>query len=46
MPLMKGKAPIRRTIQYLNASKLALKDQIKVFTVNYNVHGEHHQGIR
>lgn len=46
MPFMIGKAPIRRTIKYLEAGKLVLKDQIKIFTVNYNTHGDHHQGAR
>lgn len=43
---MKGRSPIRRTLQYLEAGKLHLKDQIKIVTVNYNVHGESHQGTR
>ncbi|XP_050310042.1 probable 28S ribosomal protein S25, mitochondrial [Anthonomus grandis grandis] len=46
MPFMKGRAPIRRTIQYLEAGKLYLKDQIKILTINYNIHGENHQGVR
>ncbi|XP_022914294.1 small ribosomal subunit protein mS25 [Onthophagus taurus] len=46
MPFMKGRAPIRRTMQYLEAGKLVLKDQIKIFTVNYNTAGEHHQGTK
>lgn len=43
---MKGQAPIRRTIQYLQSGKLALKDRIKIFTVNYNTYGDQHQGAR
>lgn len=43
---MKGKAPIRRTLQFLQSGRLVLKDRIKIFTVNYNTHGEHHQGAR
>ncbi|KAI4464476.1 mitochondrial ribosomal protein s25 [Holotrichia oblita] len=46
MPFMKGRAPIRRTLQYLEAGKLILKDQIKILTVNYNVYGDHHRGAR
>lgn len=43
---MKGKAPIRRTLQYLEAGKLVLQDRIKIMSVNYNPHGDHHQGAR
>lgn len=43
---MKGRAPIRRTLQYLEAGKLILKDQIKILTVNYNIYGDHHRGAR
>ncbi|XP_035893907.1 probable 28S ribosomal protein S25, mitochondrial isoform X1 [Anopheles stephensi] len=46
MPFMKGKAPIRRTLQYLNAGQLMLKDKVKIFSVNYNTYGEHHEGAR
>ncbi|CAG9771997.1 unnamed protein product [Ceutorhynchus assimilis] len=46
MPFMKGRAPVRRTLKYLEAGKLYLKDQIKILTVNYNVHGESHHGTR
>jgi len=46
MPFMKGKAPIRRTLRYLLAGSLVLKDRVKVFCVNYNHHGEHHKGAR
>jgi len=43
---MKGKAPIRRTLKYLEAGSLVLKDRVKVFCVNYNHHGDHHKGAR
>lgn len=43
---MKGNAPIRRTLNYLNAGKLVLKDSVKIFSVNYNIFGEHHDGAR
>lgn len=43
---MKGKAPIRRTLQYLNEGKLVLKDKIRIFSVNFNPVGKHHHGAR
>ncbi|MPC85613.1 putative 28S ribosomal protein S25, mitochondrial [Portunus trituberculatus] len=30
MPFMKGRAPIRRTLQYLQSSNLVLKERVKV----------------
>ncbi|XP_019877486.2 probable 28S ribosomal protein S25, mitochondrial [Aethina tumida] len=46
MPFMKGAAPIRRTLKYLEAGKLILKDQIKVFSINYNMGGKNHHGAK
>ncbi|CAD7088318.1 unnamed protein product [Hermetia illucens] len=46
MPFMKGAAPVRRTVKYLTSGKLVLKDRVKIFSVNYNVHGDHHAGAR
>lgn len=46
MPFMKGRAPIRRTIEYLTSGNLVLKEQIKVLTINYNTFGQHHDGAR
>ncbi|XP_012272701.1 probable 28S ribosomal protein S25, mitochondrial [Orussus abietinus] len=46
MPFMIGRAPIRRTLQYLQAGELVLKDKIQIFTVNYNLVGDHHEGTR
>ncbi|KAK7065416.1 28S ribosomal protein S25, mitochondrial [Halocaridina rubra] len=46
MPFMKGRFPLRRTQKYLESSNLVLKERVKVFTVNYNVSGNHHQGAR
>ncbi|KAK3884808.1 hypothetical protein Pcinc_010936 [Petrolisthes cinctipes] len=46
MPFMKGKAPIRRTLQYLESSRLVLRDRVKVVMINYNIHGAHHEGAR
>lgn len=46
MPFMIGRAPVRRTIEYLNAGRLVLKDSIQIFSLNYNTDGEHHEGAR
>ena len=46
MPFMKGAAPIRRTLQYLESSNLVLRDRIQIFSVNYNTTGENHEGAR
>ncbi|CAL1539276.1 unnamed protein product [Lymnaea stagnalis] len=36
MPFMKGAAPIRRTLNYLEKGKLVLKDSVKIVSFNYN----------
>ena len=36
MPFMKGRAPVRYTLKYLEAGRLALKDNVRIMTVNYN----------
>nr|CAG4647476.1 EOG090X0FQ5 [Megafenestra aurita]SVE92710.1 EOG090X0FQ5 [Megafenestra aurita] len=46
MPFMRGPAPIRRTLEYLERNKLVLKDRVKIFSINYNTHGENHEGAR
>lgn len=46
MPFMIGPAPIRRTIKYLEAGRLIFKDQLKIFSVNYNVVGKNHEGTK
>lgn len=46
MPFMIGRAPVRRTLQYLNSGPIVLKDKIKVFSINYNTYGEHHEGAK
>ncbi|XP_068109138.1 small ribosomal subunit protein mS25 [Hyperolius riggenbachi] len=46
MPLMKGRFPIRRTLQYLQSGEVVFKDAVRVMTVNYNALGEHGQGAR
>lgn len=43
---MKGRAPIRRTLDYLNAGKLVLKDKIKIFSVAYNIQGQNNVGAK
>lgn len=43
---MIGRAPVRRTLQYLNSGPIVLKDKIKVFSINYNTYGEHHEGAK
>lgn len=43
---MKGRAPIRRTMDYLNAGKLVLKDKIKIFSVAYNINGQNNTGAK
>lgn len=44
MPFMIGRNPIRRTLKYLNQGKLYLKNNIQIFSINYNTHGDHHKG--
>ncbi|KAL3283482.1 hypothetical protein HHI36_006622 [Cryptolaemus montrouzieri] len=46
MPFMKGRAPIRRTLEYLEAGRLVLKDQIKILCINYHINGEKNQGTK
>lgn len=46
MGFMVGRAPIRRTVKYLTAGRLAFKDNVKIFSVNYNAFGDHHAGAR
>ncbi|RUS80636.1 hypothetical protein EGW08_011586 [Elysia chlorotica] len=36
MPFMKGAAPIRRTLKYLEQGKLVFKDNVRIVTFNYN----------
>ncbi|CAC5406307.1 MRPS25 [Mytilus coruscus] len=37
MPFMKGRAPVRRTMKYLQDGALHLKSEIQVMTLNYNI---------
>lgn len=46
MPFMKGPAPIRRTLKYLESGKLIFKDRVQVLSINYNSKGKHHEGAR
>uniref|UniRef100_A0A2K5NRJ6 Small ribosomal subunit protein mS25 n=9 Tax=Cercopithecidae TaxID=9527 RepID=A0A2K5NRJ6_CERAT len=43
---MKGRFPIRRTLQYLSQGNVVFKESVKVMTVNYNTHGELGEGAR
>lgn len=43
---MKGPAPVRRTIKYLESGKIFLKDKIRIFSINYNTYGQPHRGAR
>lgn len=43
---MKGRFPIRRTLQYLSQGDVVFKDSVKVMTVNYNTCGERSLGAR
>ncbi|XP_020836785.1 small ribosomal subunit protein mS25 [Phascolarctos cinereus] len=44
--VMKGRYPIRRTLQYLSQGEIVFKSSVKVMTVNYNTHGELSEGAR
>ncbi|XP_006972615.1 small ribosomal subunit protein mS25 isoform X1 [Peromyscus maniculatus bairdii] len=43
---MKGRFPIRRTLQYLGRGDVVFKESVKVMTVNYNTQGELGEGAR
>ncbi|XP_077369297.1 small ribosomal subunit protein mS25 [Festucalex cinctus] len=43
---MKGRFPIRRTLQYLQNGDIIFKPRVKVMTVNYNTQGELSDGAR
>lgn len=43
---MKGKFPIRRTLDYLQKGDIIFKNRVKIMTVNYNTHGELSDGAR
>nr|XP_018913026.1 PREDICTED: probable 28S ribosomal protein S25, mitochondrial [Bemisia tabaci] len=46
MPFMHGHVPIRRTLKYLNAGQIILKERIKIFSLNFSSRGDHHKGAR
>lgn len=43
---MKGRFPIRRTLEYLQKGDIIFKNRVKIMTVNYNTHGELSEGAR
>ncbi|TNN44107.1 28S ribosomal protein S25, mitochondrial [Liparis tanakae] len=43
---MKGRFPIRRTMEYLQKGDIIFKNRVKIMTVNYNTHGELSDGAR
>ena len=43
---MKGRFPIRRTLEYLQKGELVLKNRVKIMSVNYNTSGELSEGAR
>ncbi|XP_072305774.1 small ribosomal subunit protein mS25 [Eucyclogobius newberryi] len=43
---MKGRFPIRRTLQYLQKGDIIFKNRVKILTVNYNTNGELSDGAR
>lgn len=43
---MKGRFPIRRTLEYLQKGEIVFKKTVKIMTVNYNTHGDLSEGAR
>uniref|UniRef100_A0A6Q2Z508 Small ribosomal subunit protein mS25 n=1 Tax=Esox lucius TaxID=8010 RepID=A0A6Q2Z508_ESOLU len=43
---MKGRFPIRRTLEYLKKGDVVFKNRVKIMTVNYNTNGELSDGAR
>ncbi|KAJ8265162.1 hypothetical protein COCON_G00142610 [Conger conger] len=43
---MKGRFPIRRTIEYLQKGEIVFRNAVKIMTVNYNTQGELSDGAR
>lgn len=43
---MKGRYPIRRTLEYLQRGDIIFKNRVKILTVNYNTHGALSDGAR
>ncbi|XP_059571898.1 small ribosomal subunit protein mS25 [Alligator mississippiensis] len=44
--LMKGRFPIRRTLEYLRKGEVEFKSAVQVMMVNYNTHGQLSEGAR
>lgn len=42
MPILTGAAPIRRTLQYLDAGRLIFKDRVKIVEIHYNMFWRHY----
>ncbi|MCJ8735215.1 hypothetical protein PDJAM_G00244320 [Pangasius djambal] len=43
---MKGRFPIRRTLEYLQKGEVVFRNSVKIMTVNYNTRGELSEGAR
>lgn len=43
---MKGRFPIRRTLEYLQKGDIIFKNRVKIMTVNYNTNGDLSDGAR
>lgn len=43
---MKGRYPIRRTLEYLQKGDIMFKTRVKIMTVNYNTYGALGDGAR
>lgn len=43
---MKGRFPIRRTLEYLQKGEVLFKKSVRIMTVNYNTHGDLSEGAR
>lgn len=43
---MKGRYPIRRTLEYLQKGDIIFKNKVKILTVNYNTQGALSDGAR
>ena len=43
---MKGRFPIRRTLEYLQKGDIVFKNRVKIMTVNYNTSGDLSDGAR
>ena len=44
MPFMKGRAPVRRTVEYLEKGSLVFKKNIQIMTIHYNTAHEPSKG--